>query len=35
MGQEYKLKDVKENTPEQLEAARSLFEQYFKTVFVN
>ena len=35
LGQEYKLKDVKENTPEQLEAARSLFEQYFKTVFVN
>ena len=35
MGQEYKLKGVKENTPEQLDTARKLFEQYFKTVFVN
>ena len=35
MGQEYKLKGVKENTPEQLDIARRLFEQYFKTVFVN
>ena len=35
MGQEYKLKGVKENTPEQLDEARKLFEQYFKTVFVN
>ena len=35
MGQEYKLKGVKENTPEQLDAARKLFEEYFKTVFVN
>ena len=35
MGQEYKLQGVKENTPEQLDAARKLFEQYFKTVFVN
>ena len=35
MGQEYKLQGVQENTPEQLDAARKLFEQYFKTVFVN
>ena len=35
MGQEYKLQGVKENTPEQLDRARKLFEQYFKTVFVN
>ncbi len=35
MGQEYKLQDVKENTPEQLERARNLFEEYFDTVFVN
>ena len=35
MGQEYKLKGVKENTPEQLDAARELFENYFDCVFVN
>jgi pyruvate formate lyase activating enzyme len=35
MGQEYKLKDVKENTPEQLDRAKALFDQYFTTVFVN
>jgi len=35
MGQEYKLKGVKENTPEQLDKARKLFEEHFKTVFVN
>ncbi len=35
MGQEYRLKGVKENTPEQLDAARKLFGKYFKTVFVN
>ena len=35
MGQEYKLQGVKENTPEQLDRAKALFDQYFKTVFVN
>ncbi|MDE5913227.1 MAG: pyruvate formate lyase-activating protein [Muribaculaceae bacterium] len=29
MGLEYKLKDTPKNTPEQLEAARELFERYF------
>ncbi len=32
---EYKLKGVKQNTPEQLEEARTLFEKYFDTVYVN
>ncbi len=35
MGLEYQLKNVKENTPDQLERARELFEQYFQTVFIN
>lgn len=35
MGWEYKLKEVKENTPEQLERAEKLFKQYFETVIVN
>lgn len=35
MGQEYRLKGVKENTPEQLEAVQSLFQEYFKTVYLN
>lgn len=35
MGKEYKLKGLKENTPEQLEAARTLFSEYFKTVYLN
>lgn len=35
MGKEYKLKGIKENTPEQLEAARTLFSEYFKTVYLN
>ncbi len=35
MGQEYRLKGVKENTPEQLDAAKALFDEYFPTVFVN
>ncbi len=35
MEQEYRLKGVKENTPEQLEAAQSLFQEYFKTVYLN
>lgn len=32
---EYKLKDVKENTLEQLEEARAIFAKYFKQVTVN
>lgn len=35
MGWEYKLKDVKENTPLQLERAEGLFKEYFETVIVN
>jgi pyruvate formate lyase activating enzyme len=35
MGLDYQLKEVVENTPEQLERARALFEQYFKNVVVN
>lgn len=35
MGLEYRLKDVKENTPEQLEAAKKLFDLYFTNVYVN
>ena len=35
MGQEYKLRGVKENTPEQLDRARTLFEEYFRAVYVN
>ena len=35
MGWDYQLKEVKENTPEKLEIARKLFEQYFPVVFVN
>lgn len=37
MGWEYRLRGVKENTPEQLEQARKLFEEYFDPakVFVN
>lgn len=35
LGMEYKLKGVKENTPEQLDAARALFDEYFDCVFVN
>ena len=35
MGKEYKLKDVKENTPEQLEAVKKIFEEYFSTVCLN
>jgi len=35
MGKEYKLQGVKENSPEQLDKARKLFEEHFKTVFVN
>lgn len=35
LGQEYALKDIKENTPEQLNRARELFEQYFDVVYLN
>lgn len=35
MGQEYRLKGVKENTPEQLDAAQAIFREYFPTVYVN
>lgn len=35
MGKEYLLKGVKENTPEQLEAAKALFAEYFRTVYLN
>ena len=35
MGWEYKLNEVKENTPKQLERAKALFSEYFKTVVVN
>ena len=32
---DYQLKEVKENTPEQLERAEKLFKEYFETVMVN
>lgn len=35
MGWEYKMKEVKENTPEQLQQAERLFKEYFTTVIVN
>jgi pyruvate formate lyase activating enzyme len=35
MGWEYKLKDVKENTPEQLTKAEKLFNEYFSVVITN
>ena len=35
LGMEYKLKGGKENTPEQLDAARDIFDEYFDRVFVN
>lgn len=35
MGLPYRLEGVRENTPEQLDAARRLFEEYFPTVYVN
>ena len=35
MGWEYQLKEVKENTPEQLARAEKLFKEYFETVVVN
>lgn len=35
MGLSYKLKGVKENTPQQLDTAQALFEEYFSNVYVN
>ena len=35
MGKEYKLTGVKENTPEQLDAAKALFDEYFPKVYIN
>ena len=35
LGQEYKLKDIKHNTPEQLDRALDLFGQYFECVIMN
>ena len=35
MGLDYALKDVKENTPEQLRSAEKLFKEYFELVVVN
>ena len=35
MKQEYLLKGIKENTPEQIEQAANLFKKYFKTVQIN
>ena len=35
LGQEYALKDVKTNTPEQLNRAESLFREYFDCVMMN
>lgn len=35
MGQEYALKDITENTPEQLNRAKELFEEYFGVVYLN
>ncbi len=35
MGWEYKLEEVRENSPEQLKRAEALFKEYFPTVVVN
>mgnify|MGYP000756243781 FL=1 len=35
MNLEYKLSDVKQNTPEQLEEAKRIFQQFFQTVYIN
>lgn len=35
MGWDYRLKDVKENSPEQLKRAEALFHEYFPVVVVN
>ena len=34
-GKEYKLSDVRENTPEQLDRAAALLREYFANVVVN
>ena len=35
MGQEYLLKDTKTNTPDQLDRAKRLFDEYFDCAMVN
>ena len=35
MGLEYRLRDVRENTPEQLDRAASLLREYFASVIIN
>jgi pyruvate formate lyase activating enzyme len=35
LGWEYQLKDVKANTPEQLDTAKSILTNYFKEVVIN
>ena len=35
MGLEYRLRDVRENTPEELDRAAALLREYFPTVVVN
>lgn len=35
MGKEYKLQGVKENTPEQLDQAKKIFDEYFDCVYIN
>ena len=35
MGWDYQLKEVKENTPEQLKRAENILQEYFETVIVN
>ena len=35
LGQEYKLKNVPLNTPQQIDKAESLFREYFSSVRVN
>ena len=35
MGKEYKLAGVKENTSEQLDKAKEVFDEYFPTVYIN
>ena len=35
LGQEYRLKDIKHNTPDQLDRALQLFSQYFDCVILN
>ncbi len=35
LGLDYKLKDISQNTPEQLDRAKALFDEYFKSVVMN